>query len=67
MMMKDTKLWKLRCPVCGFCFVVGTIADLPEESVKELKECPCGAEMQECEDLPPYNEWGRMDGGQDEC
>lgn len=65
MMMSDYKLWKLKCPKCGFSFVVGTSANLPERSVKDLKECPCGAEMQECENMPPYNELGRMDGWQD--
>ena len=59
--MSDVKLWKLRCPECGFVFVVGTARVLPDKSVKELKECPCGAVMIEDESLPPYNELPSFD------
>ena len=61
--MSDVKLWKLRCPECGFVFVVGTARVLPDKSVKELKKCPCGAVMIEDESLPPYNELPRSDDG----
>ena len=61
--MSDVKLWKLRCPECGFVFVVGTARVLPDKSVKKLKKCPCGAVMIEDESLPPYNELPSSDDG----
>ena len=48
-------LLKLKCPVCGFRFVVGVSDDITEEELREIKECPCGAEMEERDDIPPIN------------
>lgn len=42
---------KLRFPHCGFNFMVGCPDDLSEEELLEIKSCPCGALMQETEEL----------------
>jgi len=46
---------KLMCPECGFRFVVAVPDDISEDELREVKECPCGAQMEERDDIPPIN------------
>lgn len=46
---------KLVCPECGFRFVVAVPDDISEDELREVKECPCGAQMEERDDIPPIN------------
>lgn len=49
-------LFKLKCPRCGFAFVIDTPDDLTEDEIREVKACPCGEQMEDDETLPPWNE-----------
>lgn len=51
-------LFKLKCPRCGFAFVVDSPDDLTEDEIRVIKACPCGAQMEDDETLPPWNEIG---------
>lgn len=37
----------LKCPECVFFISVALPDDITEEEEKEVKECPCGAMMEE--------------------
>lgn len=41
----------LKCPKCGFSFGIFWPEDLSEEEITDLKTCPCGALMEETEEL----------------
>ena len=41
----------LRCPKCGFAFGADIPDDTSKEEIKEIKECPCGAMMEETDRL----------------
>lgn len=51
-------LFKLKCPRCGFKFVVSAPDDLTPDEIRIIKNCPCGAQMEDDETLPPWNEIG---------
>ena len=41
----------LKCPNCGFSFGYFGPKDLPDDEMTEIKTCPCGALMEETEEL----------------
>ena len=41
----------LKCPNCGFSFGYLGPKDLPDDEMTEIKTCPCGALMEETEEL----------------
>lgn len=46
-----TMYMNLVCPNCGFAFGIAMPDDEPEENVREIMTCPCGAMMIKTERL----------------